>query len=256
MSTATKATWGALCWAAAAPVFLIANVVVGLAWAPPGFSWATNNISDLGNVTCGIWDTTRPRYVCSPWHTTMNIAFVLTALLLLAGLLLTWRTLGAGRALRAGRGMMLLWPVGLALAGLFPADTHENLHFLAAMLIFGPANAGLVVAGFAHRDTPMGRLRPITLAAGLLAVAGSVLFLAQQGLGIGLGAMERVAALPFLAWTLVIGVHTLISQPHHAPARPVLVSLRSSAVTYHRPGHVDGPTSGKNDRYESRGIPR
>jgi hypothetical protein len=19
-------------------------------------------------VTCGVWDTSRPRYVCSPWH--------------------------------------------------------------------------------------------------------------------------------------------------------------------------------------------
>lgn len=223
MSTATKATWGALCWVAAAPIFLIANVVVGLAWAPPGFSWATNNISDLGNVTCGVWDTTRPRYVCSPWHTVMNAAFVLTALLLLAGLALTWRALGNGRAVRAGQGMMLLWPIGLGLAGFFPADTHENLHFLAAVLIFGPGNAGLVVAGFARRHTQLASLRPITLAAGLLAVAGSVLFLAQQGPGIGLGGMERVAAFIFPAWTFTVAMHTLTTRPRRAPPKPVAV---------------------------------
>lgn len=220
MSTATKATWGALCWAAAAPVFLLANVVVGLAWAPPGFSWATNNISDLGNVTCGIWDTTRPRYVCSPWHTTMNAAFVLTALLLLAGLLLTWRTLGSGRAVRTGQCLMLLWPVGLGLAGFFPADTHENLHFLAAMLIFGPGNAALLVAAFARRETRLSRLRPITLASGLLAVAGSVLFLTQQTPAIGPGGMERVAAFTFPVWAFSVAVHILTTHPHRSPPVP------------------------------------
>ncbi|PSK67176.1 hypothetical protein B0E53_00810 [Micromonospora sp. MH33] len=50
---------GAACWLLATPLFLAANVVVGLAWRQPPFSWATNNISDLGNVTCGRWDSTR-----------------------------------------------------------------------------------------------------------------------------------------------------------------------------------------------------
>src|SRR3954470_15969991 len=127
MRSSVLTTVGALCWAAAAPLFLAANVVVGLAWDDPPFSWATNNISDLGNVTCGVWDTTRPRYVCSPWHDAMNVALVLTAVLLLAGLMLTWRACGDGRAVRTGQGLLVLWTAGLALAGLFPADAHENL---------------------------------------------------------------------------------------------------------------------------------
>jgi hypothetical membrane protein len=185
---------GALCWVAAAPFFLAANITVGLAWHNPAFSWRTNNISDLGNVTCGIWDTTRPRYVCSPWHDAMNVALVLTALLLLAGLVLTWRAWGDGRLLRVGQSLMVCWVIGLGLAGAFPADTQENLHFLAAVLIFGPGNLGLLLTGFART----GRLRAVTLGLGILAVTGSVLFIAQQGPVIGLGGMERVAAFPFL----------------------------------------------------------
>jgi hypothetical protein len=52
---------GAYSWLLATPLFLAANVTTELAWRHPSFSWAANNISDLGNVTCGLWDTTRPR---------------------------------------------------------------------------------------------------------------------------------------------------------------------------------------------------
>lgn len=50
---------GSYSWLLAAPLFLAANVISGLAWRHPPFSWAIHNISDLGNVTCGRWDTTR-----------------------------------------------------------------------------------------------------------------------------------------------------------------------------------------------------
>ena len=225
MFTSDKARAGALCWLVAAPFFLLANLVVGLAWHHPQFSWATDNISDLGNVTCGVWDTTRPRYVCSPWHDAMNLAFALTALLLLAGFVLTRHALGDGRAIRLGRRLMLLWCAGLAMAGLFPADTHENLHFLAALLIFIPGNAGLVIAGLARRGTLLGRLRLITLGFGGLGLAGSVLFLTQQGLGLGLGGMERVAGFALPIWACCAGVHLSIvarrpaaDPPRRAPA--------------------------------------
>ncbi|MFI5938612.1 DUF998 domain-containing protein [Actinoplanes sp. NPDC051494] len=203
---------GALCWVAAAPVFLIANVVAGLGWRDPGFSWRTNNISDLGNVTCGVWDTTRPRYVCSPWHGAMNTAMVVTALLLLAVFVLTWRAAGRAGAVRAGQVLMLLWAVGLALVGLFPADTHENMHFLAAVLIFGPGNLGMVVAGFARRGTFLARVRFLSLGLGLLGLAGSVLFLAQQDLGLGLGGMERVAVFALPVWAGAAGVLALTAR--------------------------------------------
>jgi hypothetical membrane protein len=217
MSTSGTTKFGALCWVLAAPLFLAANAVIGLAWEHPRFSWMTNNISDLGNVRCGIWDTTRPRYVCSPWHDAMNCAFVLTALLLLAGFVLTRGALGDGRAVRVGRRMMLLWTFGLGMAGFFPADSHENLHFLAALLLFGPGNAGLVVAALARRETVLGRLRFVTLGFGLLGLTGSVLFLTQQGLGMGLGGMERVAGFALLLWACCVGIHLFTAQVRRAP---------------------------------------
>jgi hypothetical membrane protein len=87
---------GAVCWVLAAPVLVVAEVVVGLGWAAPGYSWSSYNISDLGNVTCGVWDTSRPRYVCSPWYEVMNVALVVASVLVASGLFLAGRGLGLG----------------------------------------------------------------------------------------------------------------------------------------------------------------
>ncbi|MFG1652958.1 DUF998 domain-containing protein [Micromonospora sp. NPDC049275] len=196
---------GALCWVVAAPIFLVASLVTGLRWRQPAYSWATHNISDLGNVHCGIWDTTRPRYVCSPWHPLMNAAMLTTAVLLAAGLLLTWRSLGRGGLVRSAQTLLLLAAGGYALAARYPADVDENLHVLGAFLIMGLGNVGLLLAGFAPNTTVLGRWRALTLAAGLTALAGTVLFFAQEGLGIGVGGMERVAVLPFPTWACCLG---------------------------------------------------
>jgi hypothetical protein len=80
----------------------VANVVAGLGWTSPGYSWATHDISDLGNVHCGTWDSTRPRYVCSPRHGTFDASMLVMTALLLVGLVLTWRALGHGDTLLGG----------------------------------------------------------------------------------------------------------------------------------------------------------
>ncbi|MGC9665486.1 DUF998 domain-containing protein [Planosporangium sp. 12N6] len=221
MRPSRAARTGALCWIAATPLFLAANVVTGLAWRHPRFSWATHNISDLGNVTCGIWDTTRPRYVCSPWHPAMNAAILLTAVLLAAGTVLTWRAAGRGPAVRAAQCLLLLAAGGYALAGAFPADVHENLHVLGALLIMGLGNVGLLVAGCAPGRTALGRLRPFTLAAALTAAGGTALFFTQRGLGIGVGGMERVAVFPLPLWACCAGLALLAgTRPTGRPSYP------------------------------------
>jgi hypothetical membrane protein len=221
MNLSRSARVGALCWLVAAPLFLTANVLTGLGWHSPAYSWATNNISDLGNVHCGIWDSTRPRYVCSPWHPLLNAAILLTAALLAAGLVLTWRVLGHGVVVRLAQSLLLLAILGYALAGGYPADVNENLHFLGALLILAMGNLGLPLAGLVPRTTTLGRYRALTLSSGLIALAGSALFFAQQSIGIGVGAMERVAAFPFSIWASCIGVALLADARRRTnPDRP------------------------------------
>ncbi|SCE83787.1 DUF998 domain-containing protein [Micromonospora chokoriensis] len=221
---------GALCWVAAAPLFLVANLVTGLRWRDPTYSWATHNISDLGNAHCGIWDTSRPRYVCSPWHPLMNAATLTTAALLAVGILLTWRLLGRGGVVRAAQTLLLLAAGGYALAALHPADVDENLHVLGAFLIMGLGNVGLLLAGFAPGTTTLGRWRRLTLAAGIIALAATVLFFAQQGAGIGVGGMERAAVLPLPLWTCCLGV-LLAETPTRTPApAPALTRVDHGVV--------------------------
>lgn len=200
---------GAYSLLVAAPVFLSANVIVGLAWSDPSFSWATNNVSDLGNVTCGLWDTTRPRLVCSPWHTAMNVSMVVTGLLIALGVLLGRRVLGDGAAARATQVLVAAGAGGYVLAGLYPADVNENNHFLAALLLFVVGNAGMVIAALARRSPFLASMRGASIILGLTGIAGTVLFFAQADLGFGVGGMERVAVFPMLIWTFVAGLQAL-----------------------------------------------
>ena len=77
---------GAVAWTVATVQFFLLMLVVQLAWETP-YSWADNNISDLGNVTCGSFGG---RTLCSPLHDLMNISFILGGVLLIGGTLLTY----------------------------------------------------------------------------------------------------------------------------------------------------------------------
>ena len=192
---------GAWCWVLAGPVLLVANLVVPLGWTGPGYDWTWHNISDLGNVHCGTWDTSRPRQVCSPWHPVMNAAFVLTGLLLLGGIVTAGRPRPWSRRRAVALVLLGLGSSGYLLAGLRPADVDENLHVLAAFLLFVVANAGLLVSD------------RLGAALGALAVVAVVLFLAQRGPLIGIGGMERLAVSPLLLWAFLEGLSRLRVPP-------------------------------------------
>lgn len=200
---------GGLCLVLALPLFLLANIVAGLRWTDPAFSWADHNISDLGNVHCGVWDTTRPREVCSPWHAQFNASVLATTALLLVGMLLTWRALGRGGAVRTAQVLALVGVLGYGLVGAYPADVDEEMHLLAALLVFVAANVAPVVAGFARRGTLLGGMRRGSLVLGTVALAGTVLFLAQVDLGFGVGGMERIPVFAPLVWAAWIGATVL-----------------------------------------------
>ncbi|MBY8874132.1 DUF998 domain-containing protein [Micromonospora sp. PLK6-60] len=211
---------GGLCWLLAGPLFLAANLVTGLGWRRPPYDWTQHNISDLGNVTCGRWDTTRPREVCSPWHLLLNSAAVTTGILLALGVLLAWSALGRGTAVRVTRWLVLGAAGGYLLVGLFPADAHENAHVLGALLIFGSGNLAMPVAALVRRSgegdpggggAALAAVRWASVTFGLLGLVGTALFLAQVDLGFGVGGMERVAVFPLLGWAAIVGARLLRS---------------------------------------------
>ncbi|MFF0432231.1 DUF998 domain-containing protein [Streptomyces sp. NPDC004327] len=215
---------GYAAWIAGVVQFFVVHGIVQSAWTQP-YSWAHNNISDLGNALCALQREPEPRFVCSPEHGLMNGSFVVLGTLLAVGFVLTgplWRrgaAAGTARVLSAAAGL------GFVLVGLAPADTHENQHVLGALLIMGLGNTGLVAAGAAglSKDLP-GGLRRATGLLGAVALTALALFLSHHYLGLGMGGMERVAALPVLLWALVAGAYGLRPGPRPAPAPGRLTS--------------------------------
>lgn len=198
----TERRVGAYAWLLAGPLFLVGQLVAGSRWRPP-YSWADNNISDLGNVHCGLWGADG-RYVCSPLHWLMNVTFVATGLLVLAGVALLWRSEPLGRA-RLGRLLVALAGAGYVVAGLAPADVRENVHVvLGAAPIFFGGNLGLLVLAVS-RGPALRSIRCAALLTGAVGFIGTVLFLQHRHLGLGMGGMERVAALPLQGFVLLAG---------------------------------------------------
>ncbi len=222
-----KARIGYTAWIAGVLQFFVVHGVVEAAWAKP-YSWARNNISDLGNAHCAMQWEPEPRYICSPEHQLMNGSFVVLGVLLVVGTALTgtlWRTgaaAAAARILLAGSG------AGFVLAGLAPADVHENQHVLGALLIMGTGNIGLLLTGIGLADEVPVRLRRMTGLLGVAAIAAFGLFLSGHYLGLGMGGMERVAAFPALVWALVVGLR---GQFHRVPRaqRPAVIDRSSAA---------------------------
>jgi hypothetical membrane protein len=121
--------------------FLVVHLIVQLAWPEP-YSWTANAISDLAAVGCGPWPGDG-RYVCSPLHDWMNASFVLLGLLFVAGLALTGLLSRNGLSWPS-RVFLVLVGIGFVLAGLSPADVNEEVHVLAALIIFFCGNLGLL----------------------------------------------------------------------------------------------------------------
>ncbi|MET8750336.1 DUF998 domain-containing protein [Streptomyces sp. NPDC004667] len=197
-------------WIVGVVQFFIVHGIVESAWARP-YSWARNNISDLGNAHCALQPEPEPRYVCSPEHGLMNVSFVALGVLLVLGSVMIggflWRR---GRAAAVARLLLAGAGAGFVLAGLAPADVNENQHVLGAVLIMAAGNVGLVLAGPGLAEDVPAPLRWSTGLLGVTAVTAFVLFLSHRYLGLGMGGMERVAALPLLFWALAIGVQGVI----------------------------------------------
>ncbi|MEV0005449.1 DUF998 domain-containing protein [Micromonospora sp. NPDC050980] len=205
----TRDRLAATCWLLATALFLTANVVVGLAWRQPRFDWTEHNLSDLGNVGCGVWDTTRPRLVCSPWHPAMNAAFVAVGVLLAAGVLAGRSAFGRGRAAAVARAGTLAAAGGYVLAGVWPADVDENRHVLGAVLIFVLGNEGLLAGARAVRPAALDDRCRAGLLLGAAGLVGTAFFLARVDVGIGVGGMERVAVAPLFGWVSWAGLRLL-----------------------------------------------
>ena len=198
-------------WAVLSVVqYLVAEAAVIGAWAGPApYSRRTGLISDLGAVTCGIYDG---RSICSPLHVLMNTSFVVQGLGMLLGALLLssallrvaaragvrvaashtgevpWYTAVAVRILTGTAG------TGTIIVGLVPEDMESAWHYAGAVMYFIAGSLALLLLGTLWlRQSPLGWF---VLAAGGVSTAALVTA-AVAGLDVPEpGTLERLMAYP------------------------------------------------------------
>jgi len=191
-------------WICAAQ-FFVAQVIAQSRWTTP-FSLSTNYISDLGNTTCGLYPAVVGSYVCSPWHTLMNISFVLQGIIILVGALLA-RPAFAGLRWRAiVLPLLVVTALGMVGVGWFPEDVDNRAHVISAGTQFITGNAAMVLFGVAANRVKRWRAFAVfSITFGIIGLLATALFAQGYGLGLGVGGLERVAAYTLPVWLITSG---------------------------------------------------
>lgn len=187
---------GGLAWLAALQ-FFVAEAFA--ARSVPGYTYRLGYISDLGAVRCA--------EICSPRHAWMNGAFVLQGALIPAGLALSRRSEDLGGRLSVAA--LAACAIGVAVVGIAPEDTAPGWHYFGATLNLVFCNVGALAGGLSRGASGVARSGIVAGAVGLGACAA--LALSAYG-DIGVGAVERLAAYPFLVWLAANGASRLLAR--------------------------------------------
>lgn len=130
-----RARLGVLAVLAAVCTF-VAAFAVSIATPGTAYVWHLNMISDLGDPSCHTRDS---RWICSPRHVVFNTGLVVTGVLLAAGGALLVRLWG-----RVLAGSVVVMGAGLAVAGVFTATDHAELHLVGVVLAIVVPGLGLL----------------------------------------------------------------------------------------------------------------
>lgn len=185
--------------------YLIIQIVAARAWQT-SFSLANNTISDLGNTVCGDYSG---RFVCSPLHNLMNLAFIVFGLTTLLGAWLIYNRQAKSRAVTAGFFCVALAGLGSIIVGLFPENDVSVLHIFGAALSLGVGNVGLIILGLTWNVSKV--IKIYTLLSGIVGLLGLMLFVTHNYIGLGSGGVERIADYSFVVWTIFIGFNLLFA---------------------------------------------
>lgn len=213
----------AVLWIVAAAVYLVAEAVSATAF--PGYSYASNYISDLGVPDIGVF---QGRAIDSPLHVVMNVAFTVHGVLFATAAVLTvrsaaWRT-GARRWFVA---LALVHAVGIILVGTFPGsqtNTDNGLivfHVLGAAMAIIAGNAAAIVAGFTlRRYVPRG-LGSASIILGVVGLIGLTMLIVDSGSTVidllPDGTWERIAVYAILVWEALVGITALATARSRSP---------------------------------------
>ncbi|WP_307224483.1 DUF998 domain-containing protein [Microbacterium arborescens] len=205
----------AVLWVAAGLLYFVAEGISAIAF--PGYSYATNYISDLGVPDVAVF---QGRPIDSPLHVVMNTAFVLHGILFVAAAVATTR--GNAWSTRARRwfvGMALTHGVGIALVGIFHGSQAnlENgligLHVIGAAMAIVAGNVAAIIAGSTALRSGPRWIGPASIMLGVIGLVGLVMLQVDSASTtvdiLPDGVWERVAVYAILAWELMVGISAL-----------------------------------------------
>lgn len=209
----------ALLWLVSGVLWFVLEGVAAAAF--PGYSYATNYISDLGVTVPGTVDG---RVIDSPLAAVMNVEYVLHGVLFLVATVFVVRVTGGWmRWLFAA--LAVAHAVGLVLIAVFHSSAESYLdgtigwHVLGANLAIIAGKLALIVAGIdAGRVRAWNGFRFFSILWGAIGLLSFLLF----GLGFTPeGSWERLAVYPLMTWEIVTGV-LVLRRGASAPRSPVL----------------------------------
>ncbi|WP_454110151.1 SDR family oxidoreductase [Leifsonia shinshuensis] len=221
--------------------YLALEAVAAAAWPRPGYDYAVNFISDLGNPVIG--DVYEGRTIDSPLNAAMDVAFVAQGVLFIAAALLFLPALRRGALRTSLLTLAIVHGVGVILVGFF----HESsaalgngvivVHSIgAAATIVAGNTIAIVVAAAGGRWALPRWYRTAALAFGVLGLAAFAALLLIHPLYVTAGGVpERIAVYTIIAWEVTTGVRILLS-----PSRAAQVPATTST-----PGHAASALSGR-----------
>jgi hypothetical membrane protein len=200
---------GGFLWLTSAQFFVV-QAIAQQGWkGSQPYSLAHSWISDLGATTCGTYSGGGGIIVCSPRHALLNGGFVVLGGQVLIGAVLLQPLLPVSRFSRPALALLAVSGVALPFVAGFPEDTGKPWHAVAATIHLATAGLGMVATGLALRASGRRTGSVVTLGLGVASVVGTVVTGAGGGLGVGRGAVERLAGWPFTVWTTLAGAVAL-----------------------------------------------
>jgi hypothetical membrane protein len=206
----------ALFLVAAAIQYVVLEAVTAAAWHHPAYNYAVNFISDLGNPVPD--DVFAGHLVNSPLHVVMDIAFVTQGVLFIAAALLL-RGRIPGRLRTTLLALAVLHGTGIILVGFFHEYSAAPLsavlcHSLGAAAAILAANTAAIMVGAAGaRLSAATWYRTLSIALGIIGLAGFVLLEADRPLYYAAGGIpERIAVYTIVVWQAVTGITILVSR--------------------------------------------
>jgi len=120
-------------------------------------------------------------------------------------------------AARIGFSCLALGGAGAVVVSVFPENSVPIMHIVGAFFGIGVGTAGIFALSFGIDASLQKRLVWGMRVVPPLAIAAGILFGLHVHLGLGDGAMERLAAYPETIWLIVFGLY--IAESHYLKAR-------------------------------------